>query len=142
GLTGLLVGCAGLLLAGQAGQLDSWSAARRAVETALAGANLHDALNGDWAALGAYLALGGLAALLLDLLVEAGMVLGWTAARRSAFGFNAAVQVVLAAALLVAVNVYSAGLHLSLFGTAVHLPGHYARLDWTRGRQFTLPEDV
>ncbi len=53
----------------------------------------------------------------------------WTAsARRGLFGFNAFVQVVLAAALLVGVN------------AAAFL--HPFRFDWTREQLFTLPGDV
>jgi hypothetical protein len=74
------------------------------------------------------LLLGGLAAVLFALLVEALVVLRVVAGRRSATGANALVQVLLAAALVVAVNVWS-----------FH---HHARFDWTRGQQFTLPEDV
>ena len=55
------------------------------------------------------------------------------AGRRSAFGFNAALQGALALLLLVGVNLYSFR--------------HYARIDWTRpdetgARKFTLPADL
>jgi hypothetical protein len=48
--------------------------------------------------------------------------------RRGAVGGNAAGQIVLAALLLVGVNLFS------YF--------HYLRFDWTRDRQFTLPDDL
>ncbi len=76
----------------------------------------------------AYVFLGGAACALLWLLAEALGVLRFTAARRSAFGLNALLQVGLAAALLVGVNVYS-----------FH---HYARVDCTRDSEFTLPVGV
>ena len=66
--------------------------------------------------------------LVLALLVEALVVLRVVAGRRSAVGFNAAVQVLLAAGLLVAVNFW-----------AFH---HYARIDTTREQVFTLPADL
>jgi hypothetical protein len=73
------------------------------------------------------LLLGGIVAGLFTLLVEVLVVLRLVAGRRSAFGFNAAVQVALAAALLVGVNWFSFQ--------------HYLRLDWTRDRVFTLPTE-
>jgi hypothetical protein len=119
GLTGLVVGCVGLVLVGLQGLLSSWQTARDAAETAL---------REQRAELGTWLVLGGAAAVLFALLVEALVVLRLTAARRSAFGLNAVVQIALAAALLVGVNVWSFR--------------HYLRLDWTRSEQFTLPADV
>jgi hypothetical protein len=119
GLTGLVVGCVGLVLAGLQGLLSSWPTARDAAETAI---------REQRAELGTWLVLGGAAAVLFALLVEALVILRLTAARRSAFGLNAVVQVALAAALLVGVNVWSFR--------------HYLRFDWTRSEQFTLPADL
>src|SRR5262249_47947085 len=93
GLTGLLAGCAGLVLAHLDGLLTSWDA-------------LWGALQAN--AVSAWLLAAGGGAVLLALLVETGVVLSMTAARRSALGFNAAVQVALAVVLLVGVNVISA----------------------------------
>ncbi|MFO0844519.1 MAG: hypothetical protein U0797_19340 [Gemmataceae bacterium] len=77
---------------------------------------------------GGHLLLGGLAAALFALFVEVIVALRVVAGRRSALGGNAVVQVALAAALLVGVNVWSFR--------------HPARFDWTRDRQFTLPASV
>ncbi len=118
GLTGFLVACVGLVLAGLGGLLASWSAAREAVLAVYAGGG----------PLGAWLVVVGAAAALLALLVEALVVVRFAAGRRSAFGFNALVQVALAAALFVGVNVWSFD--------------HFVKLDWTRSAQFTLPEKV
>ncbi|HEY7423404.1 MAG TPA: hypothetical protein VH682_04105 [Gemmataceae bacterium] len=74
------------------------------------------------------LLLGGILAALFALLIEAVVGLGFSASRRSAFGFNSLLQGALAAALLVGVNVWSFS--------------HYLRIDYTRDRQFTLPADV
>jgi hypothetical protein len=65
-----------------------------------------------------------------------------TAGRRSALGVNAMVQIALATVLLIGINVWSAGLTLDLFGYTLEVPGHYARIDLTRGEHFTLPDDV
>src|SRR5262249_47458191 len=48
--------------------------------------------------------------------------------RRSAFGLNAALQIILAVALLVGINLYA--------------HSHYLRLDWTRNHAFTLPPEI
>jgi len=63
-------------------------------------------------------------ALLFELLVLTTTLLG----RRGAFGFNATLQTALAVALIVAVNWFSFQ--------------HYARYDWTRHHQFTLPRAI
>ncbi len=118
GLTGFLVACVGLVLAGLGGLLASWSAARDAVLAAFAGG----------AALGTWLVLGGTAAALLALLVEALVVARFAAGRRSAFGFNALFQVVLAGVLLVGLNLWSFE--------------HFVERDWTRSGQFTLPDKI
>jgi hypothetical protein len=70
----------------------------------------------------------GAAAALLALLVEALVIVRFAAGRRSAFGFNALLQVALAGALFVGLNVWSFD--------------HFVKLDWTRGGQFTLPEKL
>src|SRR5438093_781267 len=91
GLTGLLVGCVGLLLVLLGDLWEtvlSWQAGRAIVlgET------------GDpYARLAVGLLLGGGLAALLALLVEAILILAMVAGRRSAFGFNAVVQTAIAA---------------------------------------------
>jgi hypothetical protein len=125
GLTGLLVAAVGLVMAlivMEVFELDQllergWQAsARIAVGEAL------------WEDLPLLLLIGGLIAGLFTLVVEAVMVVNFVAGRRSAFGFNALVQVALAAALLVGVNWYAFW--------------HYARFDWTRDQLFTLPDEL
>jgi hypothetical protein len=116
GLTGFVVACVGLVMAGLEGLLGSW---RAAYDTAWAAVTTREAAVSTW------LVLGGAAAALLALVVEALVVLVFAAGRRSAFGFNAVVQVALAATLLVGINVFSFE--------------HFQRFDWTRSRQFTLP---
>jgi hypothetical protein len=71
---------------------------------------------------------GGALLVAMALLVELIGILFQAAGRRSAFGLNATAQVVLAAALLVAVNYYAFL--------------HYTRADWTRDRQFTLDAGI
>jgi hypothetical protein len=103
------------------------------------------------------LVLAGGAVALFALLVEAINLLFFAASRRSVFGFNAVLQVVLAAILLVGVNLWSAGFHLRVPERlrdwvsqqvdwsppeSLGLPAHYARIDCTRDRLFTLPEDL
>jgi hypothetical protein len=82
--------------------------------------------------------LGGLVAVLLGLFIEALVFLRLVAGRRSAAGLNAVVQIALATALLVGINLFS-------------YFGYYLRFDWTSAAfgwaqrqppQFTLPEDV
>lgn len=75
-----------------------------------------------------FLLAGGVAAALLAVLVEALVAIRVVTGRRSAVGMNVAVQLALALALLVGVNVYSYR--------------HYLRVDWTRDRQFTLPTEL
>jgi hypothetical protein len=99
GLTGLLVLAAGLVV---------FAVTEDAVGLAVAG------VGGLFAAL----------ALLAELKGAAGLVLS----RRGAVGSNVFVQVLLAAGLLVGVNVFS------FF--------HYTRFDWTRYGEFTIPADV
>src|SRR5262249_3150878 len=75
-----------------------------------------------------WLVVGGGAAALLALLVEVIVFSRMAAGRRSAFGFNAALQIGLAAALLIGVNGYA--------------PRLSSRLDWPQDRQFTLDADT
>ena len=70
--------------------------------------------------------LAGCAAALVALLVELIVLIRTSTGRRSASGFNVVVQGVLAAVLLIGVNVFSFR--------------HYLRMDWTRDAQFTLPD--
>ncbi len=135
GLTGLLVGCAGLVLAHLDGLLVSWSELGQTLKEALQGTTKH---------LAAYLLLGGGAAVLLALVVEALRSLLQTAASHSLLGINAVVQGMLAVALLVGLNVWSAGLRFHLLDGRwnADLPGHYQVFDLTRGRLFTLSEPV
>jgi hypothetical protein len=80
---------------------------------------------------------GGLAAVLFGLLVEALVFLRTVASRRSAFGLNAAVQIALAALLLVAINFFSFSHYLRFDLTS-------AAFGWAERQppKFTLPEDV
>src|SRR5258708_621963 len=113
GLSGLLVACVGLVLLQLLGKLTSWQAAYDALRTP-------DVVG--WLVVGGALAVAP--ALLVELLVGF-----WAAsARRSVFGLNVTVQVVLAAALLVGVNVFAFY--------------HSLRFDWTRGQEFTLNSEV
>jgi len=70
----------------------------------------------------------GVALAALALFVEVIAILSHAAGRRSAFGLNAAVQIGLAAAVLVGINIYSFR--------------HYLRLDCTSSHEFTLPTSV
>jgi hypothetical protein len=73
------------------------------------------------------LLMGGVVVGLFWLFLEALIVIRMVAGRRSAFGFNVVVQIALATALLVGVNVYSSQ--------------HYLRLDLTSDQRFTLPTE-
>jgi hypothetical protein len=119
GLTGFLGACAGLVLAGLAGLLNSWTdmldAAREAVQTGKAEAST-------------WLILGGAVAVAFALLVELLVVLRLAAGRRSAFALNATLQVLLATVLIVGINWWSYG--------------HFLRMDWTRDGQYTLPTAI
>lgn len=119
GLTGFLVACVGLVLAGLSGLLATWDAARDAIRRAVSGGPTE---------LGTWLVLVGLVAVVIALLVEALVSLRTAAGRRGAFGFNAVVQVALATALLVGLNAWSFR--------------NYLRFDWTRDSQFTLPTAI
>ena len=137
GLTGLLAVVVGLVMASVQGMLggferdwrqglaDAW----QRIAAFASGQASGDAL----ARTTLYVLLAGAGVALLWLLVEAVVVLRLAAARRSAFGFNAAVQVVLAAVLFVGINVFS-----------YH---RFCRIDCTRPdetgtRAFTLPANV
>jgi hypothetical protein len=113
GVTGLFVACVGLVLARLQNHLSSWQAAAEAVRS-------------PGLAMG--LVLGGAAVVIPALLVEILTGLWAASARRSLFGFNAVLQVALAAALLVGVNFFAFE--------------HPLRFDWTRSREFTLPASV
>lgn len=70
----------------------------------------------------------GLTLSVLALIVEIISTMRFSAARRTLFGLNVGVQVVLALALFVGINVYSFQ--------------NYERLDYSRDQRFTLPEDL
>jgi hypothetical protein len=143
GVTGLLVAVVGLVLARQDDLLGSWQTfadeAQRAIDLGKGPVSV-------------FLVLGGAAAFAVALLVELLLGLGVLAGRRSALGANAVVQIVLATALLVVVNAFSAGLDLSehsVFGRPLRLLGRplkidstYRIFDWTRDKRFTLPDHV
>jgi hypothetical protein len=119
GLTAALVAGAGAVLASAAITDWTWPGLQAAV-TGAAGDRL--------AQVAAALLLGGAAVAALALAVELLAALGRAAGRRSAAGVSSLVQVALAAALVIGVNVYSFE--------------HYLRIDTTRDRLFTLPPDV
>jgi hypothetical protein len=121
GLTGAICALVGLVLLEPA----DWRAIQDVVVNTATGAAM-PAEEAKW--IGAYLLTMGAAAVALGLLVEVLVVLFGVAGRRSAFGFNAVVQVVLAAALVVGVNWWSFD--------------HPLRFDLTRARLFTLPADL
>ena len=81
----------------------------------------------------------GLVFPILAMLVEIGPITKAVATSRGAVGGNALLQILIAGAILVAVNVFSAGAYLPGIG---ELPGHYVRLDWTRDHAFTLPPKI
>jgi len=113
GVTGLFVACVGLVLAHLQNHLASWQTMVDAVQTP---------------GLSTWFILGGATAVIPALLVEIITGLWAASARRSLFGLNAVLQVVLAAALLVGVNFFAFE--------------HPLRFDWTRSREFTLPASV
>ncbi|MBL8797014.1 MAG: hypothetical protein JNM56_24140 [Planctomycetia bacterium] len=76
----------------------------------------------------ASLVVGGTLVLLVVLLLDALIFLRQVTALRTAAGLNLVVQVGLATALLVGINYFSFR--------------NYARFDWTRNQQFTLPLDI
>jgi hypothetical protein len=129
GLTGALVACAAAVFGGVQGEFrtlhgaadlqQAWNAVETLAETAWLAPEQKPV---------AALCLAGAAAALFAVLIELLVVLAFTATRRSAFGVNAVVQAGLAAVALVAVNLWS-----------FH---HHALVDYTRNRQFTLPEGI
>ncbi len=129
GLTGGLLACAAGVFAAVRGEFRALHAATDLQQAWGAGSVLAQTA---WQApeqnLAVVLCLAGAAAALFTLLVELLVILAFTATRRSAFGLNAVVQSALAAVALVAVNLWS-----------FH---HFTQLDFTRARQFTLPEEV
>jgi hypothetical protein len=128
GLTGALLACICIVLAGVGRQLDPLYAATTVRGAADALLDLaRNAVANPSATPTLVLLLGGAAAALLALLVELLAVVVFTAARRSAFGFNALLQGTLAAVLLVGVNVWSFS--------------HYEHVDFTRDQQYTLPAE-
>ncbi len=121
GLTGALCFFVGLVLL----EPPSW----QAIQDILVHTATGKAMPADEARwIGAYLLTVGSAAVALALLVEVLVVLFGVAGRRSAFGFNAVVQVAMAAALLVGVNFWSFE--------------HPLRFDCTREKAFTLPAEL
>jgi hypothetical protein len=130
GLTGAAAAGVGLVLAAQENLLAGWDVARdaavRTVERVSAGRAFELPVPAEYVS--GYLVLAGAAAVLLALLVELLALAPRAAARRSATGVNALVQVGLAAVLLVGVNYF-----------AFH---HYLRVDWTRDARFTLAEGL
>ncbi|HTU90678.1 MAG TPA: hypothetical protein VMF69_11435 [Gemmataceae bacterium] len=129
GLTGGLLACAAGVFAAVSGEFRTLHAAADLRQAWDAGAALAQTA---WEApeqnLAVVLCLAGAAAALFTLLVEMLVVLAFTATRRSAFGLNAVVQGALAAIGLVAVNLWS-----------FH---HFAQVDFTRDRQYTLPAEI
>jgi hypothetical protein len=146
GLTGLLAAAVGVVLAGLRHLLPPWNDGRQLWDNlrdaaqwayATADENIRGVLNGlpgdTFKQVVVGLVVIGGAFALLALLVELLVLLRLAAVRRGAVRLNAVVQVGLAAALLVGVNVYSFL--------------HYERFDWTRPnaageKQFTLPAKV
>jgi hypothetical protein len=131
GLTGVLAMCVGLVLARSVpGFYDSWQQAHQIVHD-----TVHSSIPGhgpvpplDTTRIAVYLLVGGALAVLPVLLIELLLIVGFVAARRSLLGFNAVVQIALAAVLLVGINVFA-------FWNPV-------RLDFTRDREFTLPAKI
>jgi hypothetical protein len=123
GLSGALVAVVGLLLAYLQYLLVSWEAARHTAEEALHGVFPENPTS----RLAVLLTLGGAAAVALALVVEILLVLRFAAGRRSLSGLNATIQVALAAALFLALNLWAFD--------------HPARQDWTRDAKFTLPAE-
>jgi hypothetical protein len=129
GVTGALIGCAGLVLAAVTGELLPLNDAKTLSDSTTQGVNLaRKAVEEPRTYWPIMLLLAGAAAALVALLVEAAATLFFTAGRRSIFGLNAVLQGALAVLLLVAVNVWS------FF--------HPLRLDFTRDQKFTLPPSI
>src|SRR5436309_15468154 len=128
GLTGLLAVPAGwLLAAGALPTVPDWTAdaLRPALDATLP---LAEGARGLLVQVGTIALLAGAAAILLWLAVELLGGLFLVAGRKTAVGTNAAVQIALAAALLVIVNAVSFA--------------HYLRFDLTRSKEFTLAPEL
>jgi|GEM_PF-284441 len=129
GLTGGLLACGAGVFAAVRGEFRALHAATDLPQAWDTGTAL---VQTAWQApqqnLAVLLCLAGAAAALFTLLIELLVILAFTATRRSAFGFNAVVQGILAAIALVAINLWS-----------YH---HFVQVDFTRDRQFTLPEEI
>ncbi len=129
GLTAVLVGCAGLVLAIFQNELLAVTSASSWREGYAAAYYLTlDALEQPLEKWRTILLLSGIVVALLALIVEGIAVLFFTAGRRSAFGLNAVLQGALAALLLIGVNLWSFE--------------HPLRLDFTRDQKFTLPPTI
>jgi hypothetical protein len=127
GLTGGLLACICGVFAAIQGEFQTLQAAADVRDAAtVAWTMARSAFEAPQANETMVLFLASAAAALLALLVELMVVLCFTATRRSAFGFNALLQGTLAAVLFAGVNVWSFS--------------HYQRVDYTRDRQFTLPD--
>jgi hypothetical protein len=142
GLVGLVAACVGLFVSDVAGGLGSWQGVGESMRSAYLGETYPAALEGQTGPLGANLLAWGLALAGFALLVELLVIARYVAARRSALGFVSVVQVVLAVALWVAINIYSMGLPASLVGQDYAVAAHFEKQDWTRDGDFTLPREV
>jgi hypothetical protein len=138
GLTGLLAAAVGVVLAVLRHLLPPWSNDRTLWENAqtlgqsayaTADENIRDVIDGlsgdTFTRVVVGLAVVGGAVAVFALLVECLVLLRLAAVRRGTVRLNAVVQVALAVALLVGVNVFAFL--------------HPLRFDWTRDKQFTLP---
>src|SRR6202011_515230 len=123
GLLGLLAALIGVVVAHVKGMLLSWGGAQDIFLAALRDESTDESVR--FTALGFAAGAGvALAVLLIEVLAGSRKA----AFRRSAGGFNAAVQVLLALALLTGLNAFSFT--------------HFRQIDCTRDRQFTLDESV
>lgn len=124
------LGLTGLLAAGLGAIVLASETSRLSVET------VRSALKGEGSPIeiGAiYAVAAGLAIGLLVIVLEFLLGVRQAAGRRSALGTNVFIQVALAIAILIGINVWSFDLARE---------GHYARWDCTRDRAFTLPDNV
>jgi hypothetical protein len=135
GLTAVLVAGVGLAIAWRKGALVAFEQAQSWEQVQAAAQATHDDLRhamhglaGQKREIFAVVMTSCALLMILAFLVECLPILVRVSGRRSAFGFNAVVQIALAMALLIGVNVYSFT--------------HGRRFDWTSNQQFTLPEDV
>ncbi len=129
GLTGLLAAGAGVGLAYLKDSLDKVVSKDLQADWEFARSTIQGEAGVDLTTLVAVCLLvgGGLLAL-LAVLLEIAAILSVVAGRRSAFGFNAVLQIALATALLVGINFFSYE--------------HPFRADWTLKQQFTLPPEI